>query len=399
MVPDIARFVFDTKWGFALAEGYSYTAPVWMGEFGQMLRGSYWLNMLRYLAERDIDFAYWPLNGLKYSEGYFTKSGEFHEWDHPRWEDEQFGLLLNDSWSVRHTWKLLDIQALMDSPVKWTPEESKCNVAKNSKTCDSSRGRLHGYNLAEVYTPHSSTTVKPCLPCPPMLPPHVLVSSPLGPCWSRCGSCTPRRDVASSAAPSKASPWQRQLPNVLTTLRVLMVFPILVLFYSPRRHLPRSRHLWCAALFASASLTDFLDGYLARRWQVTSAFGKFLDPVADKLLACAVLVLLPTAVSSRSAPLLVVPAVLIILREILVSALREWTALAGFSAVSQVGFLGKLKTATILISLCGLLATCDAGLKSPFFKGALVLLYIGTFFAVLSGMDYFLKSLDAFRSK
>jgi len=129
------RFVFDTKWGFALAEGYSYTAPVWMGEFGQMLRGSYWLNMLRYLAERDIDFAYWPLNGLKYSEGYFTKSGEFHEWDHPRWEDEQFGLLLNDSWSVRHTWKLLDIQALMDSPVKWTPEDYPCVRQQLGSAC------------------------------------------------------------------------------------------------------------------------------------------------------------------------------------------------------------------------------------------------------------------------
>ncbi|CAJ1449729.1 unnamed protein product [Effrenium voratum] len=104
------RFIFDTKWGFALAEGYSYTAPVWMGEFGQMVRGNYWLNMLRYLADRDVDFAYWPLNGLKYSEGYFTKSGDFVQFDHPRWEDEAFGLLMNDSWTIRHTWKLLDIQ-------------------------------------------------------------------------------------------------------------------------------------------------------------------------------------------------------------------------------------------------------------------------------------------------
>lgn len=129
------RFVFDTKWGFALAEGYSYTAPVWMGEFGQMVRGNYWLNMLRYLADRDIDFAYWPLNGLKYSEGYFTNSGVFHEFDHPRWEDEQFGLLLSDSWSVRHTWKLLDIQALMDSPVKWTPEDYPCERQQLGSAC------------------------------------------------------------------------------------------------------------------------------------------------------------------------------------------------------------------------------------------------------------------------
>ncbi|OLP78468.1 putative alcohol dehydrogenase [Symbiodinium microadriaticum] len=78
------RFVFDTKWGFALAEGFPYTAPVWMGEFGQQVRGSYWLNVLRYLAERDVDFAYWPLNGKKYSEGYFSSSGGFVYWDQPQ---------------------------------------------------------------------------------------------------------------------------------------------------------------------------------------------------------------------------------------------------------------------------------------------------------------------------
>ncbi|CAE7302537.1 unnamed protein product [Symbiodinium natans] len=129
------RFVFDTKWGFALAEGFPYTAPVWMGEFGQQVRGSYWLNMLRYLAERDIDFAYWPLNGKKYSEGYFSSSGGFVYWDQPRWEDESFGLLMNDSWSVRHTWKLLDIQALMDSPVKWTPQDYPCIRQQLGSAC------------------------------------------------------------------------------------------------------------------------------------------------------------------------------------------------------------------------------------------------------------------------
>ncbi|CAE7649072.1 yiaY, partial [Symbiodinium pilosum] len=129
------RFTFDTKWGFALAEGFPYTAPVWMGEFGQQVRGSYWLNMLRYLAERDVDFAYWPLNGKKYSEGYFSSSGGFVYFDKPRWEDESFGLLMNDSWSVRHTWKLLDIQALMDSPVKWTPEDYPCQRQRLGNAC------------------------------------------------------------------------------------------------------------------------------------------------------------------------------------------------------------------------------------------------------------------------
>jgi len=129
------RWTFDTKWGFALAEGFPYTAPVWMGEFGQQVRGSYWLNMLRYLAERDVDFAYWPLNGKKYSEGYFSSDGGFVYFDKPRWEDESFGLLMNDSWSVRHTWKLLDIQALMDSPVKWTPQDYPCVRQQLGNAC------------------------------------------------------------------------------------------------------------------------------------------------------------------------------------------------------------------------------------------------------------------------
>ncbi|CAK9074611.1 unnamed protein product [Durusdinium trenchii] len=174
------------------------------------------------------------------------------------------------------------------------------------------------------------------------------------------------------AAGSAASALRRQVPNVLTAMRVLLVVPIVALFCWGDRRL-------CTVLFALSSLTDFLDGYLARRWEVTSPFGKFLDPVADKLLACSVLVLLPTASGSAFAPgLLAVPAVLIILREIFVSALREWTAMAGHSTSTQVGFLGKLKTAVILVSLCGLLATCDQGLSSSIFRVAVLLLYLGT---------------------
>ncbi|CAK9064282.1 CDP-diacylglycerol--glycerol-3-phosphate 3-phosphatidyltransferase (Phosphatidylglycerophosphate synthase) (PGP synthase) [Durusdinium trenchii] len=188
------------------------------------------------------------------------------------------------------------------------------------------------------------------------------------------------------AAGSAASALRRQVPNVLTAMRVLLVVPIVALFCWGDRRL-------CTVLFALSSLTDFLDGYLARRWEVTSPFGKFLDPVADKLLACSVLVLLPTASGSAFAPgLLAVPAVLIILREIFVSALREWTAMAGHSTSTQVGFLGKLKTAVILVSLCGLLATCDQGLSSSIFRVAVLLLYLGTLLAYVSSADYVRKS-------
>ncbi|CAL1134891.1 unnamed protein product [Cladocopium goreaui] len=214
---------------------------------------------------------------------------------------------------------------------------------------------------------------------------------PTGPVVPRRSAVPVQRRRSAATALATAVAWQRRLPNVLTAMRVLMVLPIVVLFYTRRSHL-------CALLFAVASLTDFLDGYLARRWQVQSPFGKFLDPVADKLLASAVLVLLPST-SSSTAPLLAVPAVLIILREILVSALREWTALAGESALSQVGVLGKLKTATILISLCGLLASSEEAFQSMVFTGSLVLLYVGAILAYVSSVDYIIKSLPAFRSK
>lgn len=121
--------------------------------------------------------------------------------------------------------------------------------------------------------------------------------------------------------------------------------------------------LWSAGLLALASATDFLDGFLARRWRVESAFGAFLDPVADKLAVAASLVALcarPAAVgwASTSCPWLVpVSAVLILSREIAVSALREWTASVGGSerAKVKVSMAGKLKTTCQLVALVGLL--------------------------------------------
>ena len=188
-------------------------------------------------------------------------------------------------------------------------------------------------------------------------------------------------------------PWQRQLPNVLTCLRILAIVPVMALFYLPWKHSP----LACCCIFAAASATDGIDGYLARRWKVVSPFGQFLDPVADKLLACAVLVLLPTA-EFESRASLAVPAALIILREIFASALREWTAKVGESSLTQVGVWGKLKTAVILLSLCGLLATCRSGFSSGIFKVSLCLLYLGTVLAYISIGSYLKAAMPAFKA-
>jgi len=116
----------DRLWGFALEEGLSFTAPVWMGEFGVDVRGQYWLNFVRYLATRDIDFAYWAINGIKFSEGWINGYGEFTLYDEPEWTNESFGLLDHTYEMVRHTWKILDVQALMPSPATWRPDTWPC---------------------------------------------------------------------------------------------------------------------------------------------------------------------------------------------------------------------------------------------------------------------------------
>jgi len=118
----------DGLWGFALEEDHPWTAPVWMGEFGQNVRGQYWLNFVRYLSTRDVDFAYWALNGKKYAEGYINgASGDFINYDEPRWVDETFGLLMPDYDTIRYPWMMLDLQALMQSPARWIPEVIPCS--------------------------------------------------------------------------------------------------------------------------------------------------------------------------------------------------------------------------------------------------------------------------------
>jgi CDP-diacylglycerol--glycerol-3-phosphate 3-phosphatidyltransferase len=127
------------------------------------------------------------------------------------------------------------------------------------------------------------------------------------------------------------------LPNMLTLARIGAI-PLVVVCYS----LPIA---WgrpaAAALFLISSLTDWLDGYLARRLGQTSQFGRFLDPVADKLIVAAALVLL---VQGHPHSYVAVPAIIIVGREIAVSALREWMAEIGERAQVAVSGIGKLKT-------------------------------------------------------
>jgi len=138
------------------------------------------------------------------------------------------------------------------------------------------------------------------------------------------------------------------LPILLTLSRIAVIPVFILVFYLPVGW----SNVVCTWLFVAAAVTDWLDGYLARRFKQGTRFGAFLDPVADKLMVAVVLILLvdrnPT---DYPAFLLAIPAVIIVGREISISALREWMAELGESGKVSVSYIGKVKTAAQLIAL------------------------------------------------
>ncbi len=141
------------------------------------------------------------------------------------------------------------------------------------------------------------------------------------------------------------------IPIALTWLRIVMIPVFVAVYYLPDTWLMPVAKNWTAmVLFAGAAITDWLDGYLARRWGETSAFGAFLDPVADKLMVAAALILLVQL--GRAEAYL---AIIIIGREIAISALREWMAQLGKTKNVAVAFIGKVKTAAQMTAIIALL--------------------------------------------
>ncbi|MFA5663228.1 CDP-diacylglycerol--glycerol-3-phosphate 3-phosphatidyltransferase [Castellaniella sp.] len=136
------------------------------------------------------------------------------------------------------------------------------------------------------------------------------------------------------------------IPIALTWLRIAMIPLIVGVFYLPDAWTAGWRDAAAALAFIVAAVTDWLDGWLARRWNQTSAFGAFLDPVADKLMVCAALLILLDL--GRVDSLI---ALVIIGREITISALREWMAKIGASSSVAVNWLGKFKTAAQMVAI------------------------------------------------
>ncbi|ALO46458.1 CDP-diacylglycerol--glycerol-3-phosphate 3-phosphatidyltransferase [Pseudohongiella spirulinae] len=177
--------------------------------------------------------------------------------------------------------------------------------------------------------------------------------------------------------------------NTVTISRVLLVPLIVVVYYSGFAW----SQLAAAALFTVASITDWLDGYLARKLNQTSPFGAFLDPVADKLLVVMALVLLTANFPS---PWFVVPTAIIIGREVFISALREWMASRGERDKVAVGYIGKVKTTVQMIAIIVLLA------YSPEFPRwvlqlGYVLIYLSAALSVWSMVNYLKSALPTMR--
>lgn len=181
------------------------------------------------------------------------------------------------------------------------------------------------------------------------------------------------------------------IPNILTVLRIALIPVFVGIFYLPHNIFAlgiqptHTLNLIAASVFALAAFTDWLDGYWARKYNQTSAFGAFLDPVADKLMVAAALIVLVEFDRVGA-----VVSLIIIGREIAISALREWMASIGKSSNVAVAMIGKVKTAAQMLAILLLLYFDSIGSFNTALVGTL-LIYLAAILTLVS-MAYYLKA-------
>ena len=181
------------------------------------------------------------------------------------------------------------------------------------------------------------------------------------------------------------------IPNLLTVLRIVLIPVLVVCFYLPVSWAPEL----CAGIFGLASITDWLDGYLARRLGQSSPFGAFLDPVADKLMVAVALILL---VQGDPDPFLAIPAAVIVGREIAISGLREWMAEVGKRAHVAVSSVGKFKTTAQMAAIL-LLLYHDPLFGLPTVAIGYVLIYLAAVLTLWSMVVYLRAAWPALRAE
>lgn len=178
------------------------------------------------------------------------------------------------------------------------------------------------------------------------------------------------------------------IPNLLTWSRILMIPVFVGLLYLPDTMLDmHQKHLFSALIFAFAAVTDWFDGYLARSLNQTSAFGAFLDPVADKLMVAAALIVLV-----EMGQVAAFIAFIIIGREITISALREWMAQLGESKSVAVSMIGKVKTAFQMAAIF-LLLYQEPLFGLPTYQIGSWLIYVATVLTLWSMVYYLMLAM------
>ncbi|MBT7523196.1 MAG: CDP-diacylglycerol--glycerol-3-phosphate 3-phosphatidyltransferase [Gammaproteobacteria bacterium] len=168
--------------------------------------------------------------------------------------------------------------------------------------------------------------------------------------------------------------------NQITILRIFLI-PVMVLVFFLNQENPR---YYLTSIFFIAAITDYLDGYLARKMKQVSKLGKFLDPVADKLLVVSSLLLL---LVDNNNVIIFIPICIIVLREVLISALREWVARENFKKPLDVNNFGKLKTLFQMFSIGFLLFNGTVFTISTYMIG-LYGIYIAAFLSLISMIIY-----------
>jgi CDP-diacylglycerol--glycerol-3-phosphate 3-phosphatidyltransferase len=191
------------------------------------------------------------------------------------------------------------------------------------------------------------------------------------------------------------------LPNILTLSRILLIPVFVALYYCQPAYTEQPIFTWInfslTASYAFISITDYLDGYLARKLNLSSELGAFLDPVADKLMVSTALILLVDFYPSYSHWYIGVCSLIIIAREILVSALREWMSTIGNRALVEVSHIGKVKTFVQIFAILFLLYQ-QPFFGLPSFEIGMSLLLIATLLTIYSGFLYLRAVLKTFNN-